>query len=228
MLVRDCMQRRVVSVGPDDTLAEALRLTREHRIRHLPVVLANGDVAGILSDRDIRLAMPSPLTTEEAERVEVLAGTPIGAVMVRDVITIGPDEAIEDAAKLLYRYRIGALPVLDGSARLVGMLTETDVLHAFVVVLGVSEPSTRMELELLDRPGELGRALSVIGDRAGVNIVSVLVTSRPEGGKRRAVLHLATIDPRETIRELSAAGFKVGWPTFETHSPSSQSMPLPG
>src|SRR5690554_5662621 len=102
MLVRDCMKRDVVTVTPDDTLATALMLTRKHRIRHLPVLLEGGALAGMISDRDIRLAMPSPLTTADAERAEYLERTAIGGVMTRDVVSVGADETIEDAAKLLY------------------------------------------------------------------------------------------------------------------------------
>src|SRR5690606_5332414 len=134
---------------------------RKHRVRHLPVVLANGDLVGILSDRDIRLAMPSPLTTADAERADFLDRTAIGGIMSRDVIAIASDDTVEDAAKLLFRHRIGALPVVDVQQQLVGLITETDVLHAFVRLLGVAQPSSRIEVSLEDRPGELGRALSI-------------------------------------------------------------------
>src|SRR5690606_32692675 len=170
MFVRDNMKREVVTVTPDDTLATALKLTRKHRVRHLPVVLPNGDLAGILSDRDIRLAMPSPLTTADAERQEFLEPTPIAGIMSRQVITVPPDDTIEGAAKQLYRHRIGSLPVVDRENRLQGILTETDILHAFVRILGVVEPSTRLEIALEDRPGELGRALSVISETGGLNV----------------------------------------------------------
>lgn len=112
MLVKDRMRPRPVTVSPDDTLADALRLTRQHRIRHLPVVLATGELVGVLSDRDIRLAMPSPLTVSDEERAGFLEQTPIAAVMVREVITASPLETIEDAARTLYRHRIGSLPVV--------------------------------------------------------------------------------------------------------------------
>lgn len=222
------MQREVVTVTPDDTLATALRLTRKYRVRHLPVVLANGDIAGILSDRDIRLAMPSPLTTPDAERADFLERTAIGGIMSREVITVGPEETIEDAAKLLYRHRIGALPVTDAHRRLTGILTETDILHAFVRILGVAQPSSRIEVALQDRPGELGRALSIISDGAGLNIVSVLVPSFPEREGKTAILHLATIDPREAIDQLELGGFRVGWPALEPESRTVQEVPIPG
>ena len=214
MLVSDCMIRDVITVTPDDSLATALALTRRHRVRHLPVVLESGDLAGILSDRDIRLAMPSPLTTTDPESAEFLERTPIAVVMTREVITANPFDTIEDAAKLLYRHRIGALPVVDGFQRMQGILSETDILHAFLRILGVSEPSSRIELALQDEPGELGRALMIISEAAGLNVVSVLVPSQEQNGRKLAVLHLGTIDPREAIGALEAAGYVVGWPTL--------------
>lgn len=225
MLVRDCMQREVVSVSPDDTLSTALRVTGRHRLRHLPVLLSNGDLVGILTDRDIRLAMPSPLVSTDVDAADFLERTPIAAIMTREVITVGPDAPVEDAAKLIHRHRISALPVLDESMQLLGILTETDILRAFMQILGVAEPSTRIELTLQDRPGELGRALTVIGERAGVNIVSVLVPPQALGGKRHAVLYLATIDPRGTLRELTAAGFLVKWAGLDESQTESASLP---
>ena len=226
MLVRDCMQRQLVTVSPDDTLETAIRLSSSHRVRHLPVMLSSGDLAGILSDRDIRLAMPSPLVTSDAEAAEFLRRTAIAAIMTRDVITIEPEALVEDAAKLIQRHRISSLPVLDASMRLVGILTESDILGAFLQLLGVSEPSTRIELLLKDRPGELGKAMSVIGERAGVNIVSVLMPPGPRTDRRRAVLHLATIDPRETLKALAQAGFTAAWPGLDRLE--EPLAPLPG
>ncbi len=214
MLVRDCMQRDVITVKPDDTLSYALGLTREHRVRHLPVVLSNGDLVGILSDRDIRLAMPSPLTTPDAERTDFLERTAVAAVMSREVVTVAPLETLEDAAKLLYRHRIGSLPIVDEHRRLCGILTETDILHALVRILGVTQPSSRIEVRLEDRPGELARALTRISELARLNVVSVLVPSFPNEGTKTAILHLDTIDPREAIEALEGAGYPVGWPSF--------------
>lgn len=209
------MQREVVTVTPDDTLATALKLTRKHRVRHLPVVLGNGILAGILSDRDIRLAMPSPLTTADAERTDFLEATAIAGIMTREVVTIGPDETIEAAAKLLYQHRIGSLPVIGPAAQqLLGILTETDILHALVRLLGVAEASSRIEIFLPDHPGELSRALSVIGDTKGVNVVSIVVPSYREGDGKTAIVNLATIDPREVISALHEAGYDAGWPAL--------------
>jgi acetoin utilization protein AcuB len=216
MLVRSRMHRDPITVTPDDTLARALVLTREHRIRHLPVVVPGGTVMGMLSDRDIRLAMPSPLAVADEERAEFLERTPVAAVMSRDLIAVTGADTIEDAAKLLYRHRIGALPVISAAGRLEGILSETDILHAFVQILGGSEPASRLEIALPDEPGELAHVMRIIGEELHLNLVSVVVPSiRGQRGKT-AILHVATIDPREAVRALEKAGYRVGWPSLDT------------
>ena len=214
MLVKHRMTADPVSVSPDDTLADALRLTREHRIRHLPVV-RDGVLAGILSDRDLRTAMPSPLEAEDAERAARVGDTPVSGIMTAEVITAGPHDSVEDAAKLLCRHRIGALPVVDAHGALLGILSESDVLDAFVEILGPAGASSRLEIALPDRAGELARAMRVIGEEHGVNVCSLMVPPGEPEAPRVAIVHVSTIDPRHLIAALQAEGFRVGWPSLE-------------
>jgi len=214
MLVNKRMTRDPVAVSPADSLADAMRLTRARRIRHLPVV-QDGEVVGIVSDRDVRLAMPSPLTESDDQRVAFLERTRIAEVMRPEVATIGPLDTVEDAAKLMRRRRIGALPVIDAHGRLLGILSESDVLDAFVEILGPPGLSSRIEVALPDRAGELARAMRVIGEERGVNVCSAMVPPGAPGERRVAIVHIATIDPREVIAALETAGFEVGWPSLE-------------
>lgn len=210
------MHRDPVTVTPDDTLAHALMLTREHRIRHLPVVVPGGAIAGMLSDRDIRLAMPSPLSVADEERAAFLERTPIAAVMSREVVTVLETDTIEDAAKLLFRHRIGAVPVVGTTGRLEGILSETDILYAFVQILGGAEPASRIEIALPDEPGELAHVMRILGEELHINIVSVVVPSIAGQKTKTAILHLATIDPREALSALEDGGYRVGWPSLES------------
>ena len=213
MLVKKRMTRDPVAVSPGHSLADALRLTRERRIRHLPVV-QDGEVVGMVSERDVRTALPSPLTQPDEERVAFLERTPVSAVMKAPVTTIGPLDTVEDAAKEMRRARIGALPVVDAHGRLLGILSESDVLDAFVEILGPPGQSSRIEVALPDRAGELARAMAVVAER-GVNVCSAMVPPGKPGERRIAIVHIATIDPRDTIAGLQAAGFEVGWPSLE-------------
>ena len=214
MLVKNRMAANPVAVSPGDSLARALQLTREHRIRHLPVV-EGGELVGILSDRDIRLAMPSPLAVADPDRAAFLERTTVAEMMTRDVITAGPNDTVEDAARELCRHRIGALPVVDAHGRLLGMVSETDVLQAFAEILSAGGPSSRLEVSLPDQPGQLARALRIVGEDLGLNITSLMVLPKGAEGRKTAIVHVATIDPREAIEALEAAGAVVGWPSLE-------------
>ena len=214
MLVKNRMSTDPVSVAPEDSLATAARLTREHHVRHLPVV-RGGELVGIVSDRDIRSAMPSPLEVADPTRAGVLERTPVEKIMTREVLTAGPLDSVEDAAKQLCRRRIGALPVVDAHGRLLGMITETDVLTAFAEVLSAGGPSSRLEVSLADRPGELARVLRILGDDMRLNLTSLMVLPGGSGGRKTVIVHVATIDPREAIAALEQAGAVVGWPSLE-------------
>jgi acetoin utilization protein AcuB len=214
MLVKNRMTPSPATVGSAASIAEALRLVREHRMRHLPVV-DDGELVGIVSDRDLRLAMPSPLGAERPEFVALVERTPVEAIMARDVITVGPTDTLEDAAERMRRSRVGSLPVVDAAGALVGILTETDILHAFAEVFTAGGASSRLEIAIPDRPGELARAMRVIGEECRLNIASLMMTPGDRPGWRIAVVHVATIDPREVIAALERLGLEVGWPSLE-------------
>ena len=130
MKVGECMSRDLVTVSPKEGVTVAEHLMRAKRIRHLPVV-SDGTLVGIVSDRDIRRVLPSPATSLETHEVHyLLEKLQVAAVMTREVITVTSETPIESAADLLLLHKIGALPVLDGT-RLVGIISEADVLQAF-------------------------------------------------------------------------------------------------
>jgi acetoin utilization protein AcuB len=214
MLVQNRMTRGPASVASTASIAEALRMVRQHRMRHLPVV-DDGELVGIVSDRDLRLAMPSPLGAETPEFVALVESTPVEAIMARDVITVGPTDTLEDAAVRMRRSRVGALPVTDAGGKLVGILTETDILHAFAEVFASAGAASRLEISIPDRPGELARAMRVIGEECRLNIASLMMHRGDRPGRQTAVVHVATIDPREVIAALEACGLEVGWPSLE-------------
>jgi CBS-domain-containing membrane protein len=104
----------------------------KQRIRHLPVTAPGGELLGIVTDRDVRLSLPSQATSLSVwELNHLLSKLTVEEVMTRTVITVGPDRPARDAAQLMVDHQIGALPVEDGG-RLVGIVTETDMLRAFI------------------------------------------------------------------------------------------------
>jgi acetoin utilization protein AcuB len=204
MLVQDVMQTKLYTVTPETTLPEAVRLTGQRGVRHLPVL--NGErLVGILSDRDLKQAMASPATSLEAHELRYLLDRlHVGEIMTRSVITIGPMSPIEDAARLMMLEKIGALPVTDGD-RLVGLVTETDVLRLFLRAMGAGEPSTRLDVVLGNRPHALAEAVQVV-EAAGADISSI-VTLASEGGFKEVVFRVRTINPAPVIWALEARGF---------------------
>jgi acetoin utilization protein AcuB len=204
MLVQDVMQTKLFTVTPDTTLPEAVRLTGQRGVQHLPV-LDRDRLVGMLSDRDLKRAMASPATSLEAHELRyLLDGLRVGEIMTRAVITIGPTSPIEDAARLMVLEKIGALPVTDGD-RLIGLVTETDVLRLFVRAMGAGEPSTRLDVVVGNRPHALAEAVQAV-EVAGAEISS-LVTLASEGGFKEVVIRVRTINPAPVVWALQARGF---------------------
>ncbi|MDI6872014.1 MAG: CBS and ACT domain-containing protein [Bacillota bacterium] len=206
MLIEDIMTTKVVTVTPADSIAEALRRTRAGRFRHLPVV--DGErVVGVVSDRDLRAAVPA-LVTDDAE--EYLEQIRVDLVMHPDVIVAHPLDPVEDAARLMYEHKIGCLPVVSGD-RLVGIVTETDVLRSFVEMSGGLQTGSRIEIEAEDRPGVLAE-IGEITRRHHVNVASIFTTPAKRPGRVVLVVRLQALDLRPIVRDLKAAGYEVRWP----------------
>src|SRR5262245_22235781 len=209
MLVQDVMQTKLFTVTPETTLPEALRLTAQRGIRHLPV-LDGGQLVGIISDRDLKRAMASSATTLEVHELNYLLDRlRVEEIMTRAVIRIGPTFPIEAAACLMVQEKIGALPVTDGE-RLIGLVTETDVLRLFVRAMGAGEPSSRLDVALGSRPHALAEAVQIV-EGAGAEISS-MVTLTNEGGFKEAILRVRTINPAPIVWALRARGFTIREP----------------
>ncbi|MFI5324899.1 MAG: CBS domain-containing protein [Candidatus Rokuibacteriota bacterium] len=132
MTIRELMTGGLITVRPETSVQEARDLLAKENIRHLPVLGPGGVLAGIVTDRDIRLNLPSRATSLAAQEItHLLSKLPVAEIMTRPVITIGPDRPARDGAQLMLAHRIGALPVLD-DGHLIGIITETDIVRAFV------------------------------------------------------------------------------------------------
>ncbi len=131
MKVQDLMTISCITAPPTMPVLEARPPMLEKRIRHL-LVTDGPKLVGIVTDRDIRLNLPSPATSLSVWEINyLLARMTVGSVMSKDVVTIGSGADAREAAQMLLDHRIGALPVVD-RGRLVGIITETDLLRAFV------------------------------------------------------------------------------------------------
>jgi len=133
MRVRDIMNHDPITVDHATSVADAHLLLKKRGIRHLPVT-GDGRLVGIITDRDIRLCLPSPATSLSVWEINyLLARLSVGQVMSKTLIVVEPERDAGEAARIMMEHTIGALPVVDGG-RLVGIVTETDFLRAFATL----------------------------------------------------------------------------------------------
>ena len=208
LLVRTWMTRNLVTLSPDASVAEALTLCRERRIRHIPIV-EEGRLVGIVSDRDLRDASPA---LGDAKRASTLQEIRVGDVMTREVSTADPQDPIENVAQQMYELKIGSLPVVteEDEEKLLGIVTSSDVMRALVTLAGLPEPGCRIEVRAPNRAGILAEVAGKIQD-LGVDIFSVLSDPDWRSGNRTMVFQLVTADPSSVIEGLKMAGYEVSW-----------------
>jgi acetoin utilization protein AcuB len=206
VLVKDVMQAHPVTATLETRLPQLVRLLQRRGFRHLPV-LDGGKLVGIVSDRDVKQSMASAASmTEGRERDRLLDELTAGQIMARTVVTIGPTFGIEEAARLMATRKISALPVTEGD-RLVGIVTETDVLQLFVRAMGVLEPSSRVEVIVRDPTAGVGEIVRTV-EETGSRICSVMTLELPTG-EREVALRLGTINPGPAVTALVARGYVV-------------------
>ncbi len=211
LLVRNWMTQIIATLSPEASVAEALTLCRERRVRHIPI-LEEGRLVGIVSDRDLRDASPA---LGNPERARALRELRVGDVMTREVITVDPQDSIENAAQQMYELKIGSLPVVDegpevAEEELLGIITSSDVMRALVMLAGLPEAGCRIEVRTPNRSGILAEVAGRVRD-LGVDIVSVLADPDRRSGNRTMVFQLATTDPSEIMHTLKMAGYEVTW-----------------
>jgi acetoin utilization protein AcuB len=209
MLVERWMKANPITVGPLDSFRHAMNLIRQRGIRHLPVV-EGWRLVGIVTDRDVRQASPSAATSLEIHELHyLLEKITIRDIMTSEVVTATPEMPIEAAARLMLTHRIGCLPVLREMA-LVGIITETDILSAFVEVMGIQPEQTRLELVLEERAGAFLDACRIVQDQGG-DIVSVVTATASHRGEQKKVmlfrLEGVVLDP--LVTRLEASGHTV-------------------
>ena len=200
------MQAHPVTATLETRLPQLVRLLQRRGFRHLPV-LDGGKLVGIVSDRDVKQSMASAASmTEGRERDRLLDELTAGQIMARTVVTIGPTFGVEEAARLMATRKISALPVTEGD-RLVGIVTETDVLQLFVRAMGVLEPSRRVEVIVRDPAAGVGEIVRTV-EETGSRICSVMTLELPTG-EREVALRLGTINPGPAVTALVARGYVV-------------------
>ena len=166
MLVGERMSRPPIVIGPEMSIHDALALFKKERIRRAPVI-KGGKLVGIVSDKDLLNASPSPATTLSVwEMNYLLSKLTVSEVMTKPVITVAEDTPIEEAARIMADNKIGGLPVVKGT-RVVGIITETDLFKLFIELMGAREKGVRVTALVEDQPGMLAQVTKSITDAGG-------------------------------------------------------------
>lgn len=210
MFVSRSMTRSVISTGPDRTVFEAQELMAENSIRHLPVVDQDRLLVGIVTDRDIRSALPNRYLQEDisAEQKSKLSQLKVGDIMTRKVISISPTYTIQDALLMVQNAKVGALPVVDEDGRLKGILSVRDLLRAFINVLGIGEPGTLLGIVVEEKIGQLKKIVDAITEE-NVSFGSVLVARFWDEQKRAVFPYLLTQNVAHVKKKLESLGFSL-------------------
>ncbi len=172
MKVQRFMTHNPITAHPDCTVPDAQRLIRRERIHRLPVLDKHHKLAGIVSEKDLLYASPSPASTLDVYEMNALiAKLTVDQVMTKEVITIEEDAPIEEAVRTLADNDIGSLPVMRGHT-LTGIITESDIFGVFIELFGAREQGIQATLLLPEKPGELAEITQALAKR-NVNIITM-------------------------------------------------------
>jgi acetoin utilization protein AcuB len=208
MFIDKSMTRHVITIRPEATLLDARAKMDENHIRHLPVVKEDNIIIGIITDRDLRSALPSVFSTdrEDTKERERISALKVGDVMTKDPITISPKNTLEDAILMMHKMHKGAFPVVDNEGKLKGIISTRDLIRAFINVLGLENPGTLLCIEVEDKLGQMKRIVDAITEEK-ISFGSILVARHWEEGKRAIFPYLLTNNVVKVKKKLEALGF---------------------
>jgi acetoin utilization protein AcuB len=172
MLVKERMTRNPITVRPETPVTEAQALMKREKIHHLPVLDRDGRLAGIVTEKDLLYASPSPATTLSVyEMTSLLAKLAVEKVMSPKPFTVAEDVPLEEAARIMADRNIGGLPVMR-DATLVGIITESDLFRVFIELFGARQQGVRVSLVVPNERGELAKVAAAL-TKAGGNIIAL-------------------------------------------------------
>lgn len=207
MFVINRMTKNPMTVTADTKVDEVAHLMKKHNFRRLPVV-DDGKLVGFLSDSDLmRVAQSSATTLSRYEINSLLAKICVRDIMKKDVVSVNVDATIEEAALIMYKNKIGGMPVVSNMGAVVGVITETDIFKTFVDVMGLADGKTRITLEVTDKIGVVKDIAEIFG-QAGVSIDS-LITCKKEDNKYEIVIRGDITNIDDIKAKLEAKGYKV-------------------
>jgi acetoin utilization protein AcuB len=205
MLVSNRMTPDPITVSDKTPIDEALKVMRDKGVRRLPVLNKKGKLVGIVAEKDILYASPSPATSLSIHEIHYLVSKlTVGEIMTKDVFTVTGDTPLEEAARVMADHRIGALPVMR-NGKLVGIITETDIFKALLELLGAREPGVRLTMKMREGQGVLPlctEAMSKLGGR----VLALLTSSADEPGYRVVTVKVTGVDREKLLEGLGTLG----------------------
>ena len=165
-------------------------------IRHLPVVAKGNRLKGFITLADLKQGLIPSMLTDVS----------LSDLIVRNPIIVTPDDDVESAARLIYKHKISGMPVVKND-KLVGIITETDILRAFINMMGLLTASSRIDLVVGDEPGAFRNVSQIINDNGG-DIINVGITAQ-EISKRVYYFRLSACNTTVIKKALEKEGYKV-------------------
>lgn len=204
------MNKEIHTLLPEHTVRDAVRVMREKKIRHLPIVNENNEVIGIVTEHDIKNALPSCLRDEPNSTIYE---SPIASIMVKNPIVGHPLDFVEEIALTFYEAKISCLPIVSGG-ELVGIVTATDLLYTYIELTGTNKPGSKIDIRVTDRAGILYDVSKIFVEHKA-NVLSVLVYPDAENEQNRILsIRLQVMNPLAIIEELREHGYDVLWPNL--------------
>jgi len=195
------MSKNPITVTEDTSITHALKVMRDKKVRRLPVLDKKGKLVGIVSERDVLYASPSPATSLSIHELHYLISKiTVGEIMTKDVITVTEYTPLEEAARIMSDNKIGGLPVLrDG--KLVGIITESDLFKIFTEILGARDMGVRLSLLVPDQSGILADITRTIAELGG-NIISLSTFLGEDASNRLITVKVADVPQDKLVAAL--------------------------
>lgn len=207
MFVSTRMAGNPFTVTPETTVPEAGQIMAAKNVRHLPVV-DDGKLVGVISATDVAAAGPSKATTLSAHEANYLMNKlKVRSVMTKNPITVEPDTLLEQAATLMRDNKVEMLPVLS-DGKLVGVITESNIMDAFIDLLGFRDRGTRLTMDAHDVPGQIEK-LGRITAQHSANINHLAVYHGGVGGRSTIVVGINSTNTEQIEHEFESAGFVI-------------------
>ncbi len=208
MLVKERMTPNPVTVHPETPFQDALKLLRDKKIRRLPVVDNHGNLVGIIVEKDLLYASPSPATSLSVFEVNyLLAKLQIKDIMTKRVLTVGADCPLEEAARIMIDHKIGSLPVVTDH-KVAGIITETDIFKAMAEALGGRAKGVRVTLRIPEKKGQLAMLTSEVAKMGG-NIVSLATFLGTDPQHREIAIKVQDVKRDDLVNAFKKAGEEI-------------------